>query len=259
MLISATLPLCCVQSFLHTRASSAQFAASARMDARSHISQHISLVVVRLTHRSLVLYLSHSLLLTYHSALFLAPIPPSSTSPRWLTLRTLLLCVRRSPPSLHHCTCCLRQVPTGEGTAPGGSGQPRSAAALHSLCDTGPSSVRMPSTSASAQRRESVKPVPASPLPTTSGACCNLHGRSSPPSRPRRRAPAPCPLAQVALEPAQLRLRTASVEAPRYSRQPHGAGLVPTQPHGISPARRKRPHPRRQRTSLSLHQSPAAS
>ena len=110
-----------------------------------------------------------------------------------------------------------------------------------------------------AAQRESVKTVPASPLPSTSGACCNLHGRSSPPSRPRRRAPTPCPLAQVALEPAQLRLRTASVEAPRYSRQPHGAGLVPTQLHGISPARRKRPHPRRQRTSPSRHQSPAAS
>ena len=239
MLISATLPHCCVQSFLHTRASGAQYAASARTDALSHICHHASLADVRLTHRSLALHLTYRLLLTYHSALSRAPIPPSSTSLRWPTFRTLLLRARRSPPSLHHYTCCRRQVPSGVRTAPGGCGPPRSAAALHSLCDIGPSSARMPLTSASVQRRKSAKPVPASLLPTTSRGCCNLLGRNSPPFRPRCRAPAPCPLAQVALEPDQLRLRTANVEAPRYSRQPHGAGLVPAQLHGISPARRK--------------------
>ena len=139
----------------------------------------------------------------HHSALSHAPIPPAFTCLRWFTQRAVLPRERRSPPSLHHCTCCLRQARMDMLTAPGNSDQPRSVPAQLSLYGRGPSSVRTPSTSASGQRKGSEKPELASPQPTTSRACCNLRGRSSAPGRPRRRVPAPCPLARVALGPAQ--------------------------------------------------------
>ena len=102
----------------------------------------------------------------HHSALSRAPIPPASTCLRWFTQRALLPRERRNPPSLHHCTCCLRQVRMDMPTAPGDRDQPRSVPAQLSLYGRSPSSVRTPSTSASVQRKGSVKPELASSQPT---------------------------------------------------------------------------------------------